>query len=196
MNVARRVGEPTLYERGCRRPIFPHHWLNQSACCQSAPIIDPPVGVQNCPPCGGLRRYSKGDPRVGKRTDRNPPDPAICRRTMNDRFEKRCCSSERQPWARSCHWSVRHDGLLWVVSRLPCWSPTPDSLSPVGVVVTGTAARRRTNDGQNIGPSFGSTPSLLPKAETGVEPSESFNDRLLGKPPPFAEYNSHEQNQR
>jgi hypothetical protein len=31
-NVVRRVGKPTLYERGCHRPIFPHHWLKQSAC--------------------------------------------------------------------------------------------------------------------------------------------------------------------
>src|SRR5277367_116565 len=35
-NVVRRVGKPTLYERGCHRPIFPHHWLRQRACCQSA----------------------------------------------------------------------------------------------------------------------------------------------------------------
>ena len=26
-NVVSRVGKPTLYERGCHRPIFPHHWL-------------------------------------------------------------------------------------------------------------------------------------------------------------------------
>src|SRR6266567_833708 len=26
-NVVRRVGKPTHYERGCHRPIFPHHWL-------------------------------------------------------------------------------------------------------------------------------------------------------------------------
>src|ERR1700751_1057692 len=31
-NVGRRVGKPTLYERGCHRPIFPHHWQKQSAC--------------------------------------------------------------------------------------------------------------------------------------------------------------------
>jgi hypothetical protein len=30
-NVVRRVGKPTLYEPGCHRPIFPHHWLKQSA---------------------------------------------------------------------------------------------------------------------------------------------------------------------
>jgi hypothetical protein len=29
-NVVRRVGKPTLYERGCHRPIFPHHWLNNN----------------------------------------------------------------------------------------------------------------------------------------------------------------------
>jgi hypothetical protein len=29
---ANSVGKPTLYERGCHRPIFPHHWLKQSAC--------------------------------------------------------------------------------------------------------------------------------------------------------------------
>jgi hypothetical protein len=34
-NVVGRVSKPTLYERGCHRPIFPHHWLKQSACCQS-----------------------------------------------------------------------------------------------------------------------------------------------------------------
>jgi len=34
-NVVRRVGKPTLYERGCHRPIFPHHWLKQSACGKS-----------------------------------------------------------------------------------------------------------------------------------------------------------------
>jgi hypothetical protein len=28
---ANSVGKPTLYERGCHRPIFPHHWLKQSA---------------------------------------------------------------------------------------------------------------------------------------------------------------------
>jgi hypothetical protein len=42
-NVVRRVGKPTLYERGCHRPIFPHHWLKQSAGCQSAPKIDAPT---------------------------------------------------------------------------------------------------------------------------------------------------------
>jgi hypothetical protein len=35
-NVVRRVGKPTLYERGCHRPIFPHHWLKQSACQMSS----------------------------------------------------------------------------------------------------------------------------------------------------------------
>jgi hypothetical protein len=29
-NVARRVGNPALYERRCQRPIVPHHWLKQS----------------------------------------------------------------------------------------------------------------------------------------------------------------------
>jgi hypothetical protein len=32
---ANPVGKPTLYERGCHRPIFPHHWLNQRACGKS-----------------------------------------------------------------------------------------------------------------------------------------------------------------
>src|SRR5437667_10300610 len=31
-NVVRRIGKPTLYERGCHRPIFRHHCLKQSAC--------------------------------------------------------------------------------------------------------------------------------------------------------------------
>src|SRR5438874_11005075 len=35
-NVVRRVGKPTLYERGCHHPIFPHHWLKQSACGEPA----------------------------------------------------------------------------------------------------------------------------------------------------------------
>jgi hypothetical protein len=52
-NVIRRVGEPTLYERGCHRPIFQHHWLKPSACCQSAPKIDP-LSASKIASCGGL----------------------------------------------------------------------------------------------------------------------------------------------
>src|ERR1700730_3348392 len=40
-NVVRRVGEPTLYERGRHRPIFPHYWLKQSACGRACwPVQD------------------------------------------------------------------------------------------------------------------------------------------------------------
>jgi hypothetical protein len=34
-NVARRVGKPTLYERGCHPRIFPHHWPKQERLRQS-----------------------------------------------------------------------------------------------------------------------------------------------------------------
>jgi hypothetical protein len=34
-NVIRRVGKLTLYEPGGDQPMFPHHWLKQSTCCQS-----------------------------------------------------------------------------------------------------------------------------------------------------------------
>jgi hypothetical protein len=47
-NAVRRIGKPTLYEPGCHRPIFPHHWLKQSACA---------IRSENCrlaSPIGGL----------------------------------------------------------------------------------------------------------------------------------------------
>ena len=44
--MVRRVGKPTLYERGCHRPIFPHHWLKQSACGRACwPMPDEENGV-------------------------------------------------------------------------------------------------------------------------------------------------------
>jgi hypothetical protein len=42
------VGKPAPCERGCHRPIFPHHWLKQSACggvCPPMPPADVPLGA-------------------------------------------------------------------------------------------------------------------------------------------------------
>jgi hypothetical protein len=45
--MVHRAGKPTPCEKGCHRPIFQCHWLNPSACCQSA-TSDPHGGGLNC----------------------------------------------------------------------------------------------------------------------------------------------------
>jgi hypothetical protein len=86
-NVIRRVGEPTLYERGCHRPIFQHHWLKPSACCQSAPKIDPGRRPK-LPPVAACDGSSHGTRASGSGPTETHPTQLFAAAPMNDRFGK------------------------------------------------------------------------------------------------------------
>src|SRR5712671_4866278 len=63
---ANSVGKPTLYERGCHRPIFPHQWLKQGACGRAS---------GRC----RTRRFAQDENRPGRAPSERSADDPVAR---------------------------------------------------------------------------------------------------------------------